>query len=185
MSELTLCDIQVSGSTTPSRTTRPARYVRLASSVWYFNEVQHTSGNTGARFRSNGTIKRSEELTVKEIESKYGAIRDPPEVNRFILPHKRISQRDEISNGRTCSEVFQVRPNGSVLATPREIPKLAFGHVGLGVQFVEVSFVEPSGDGLVDTVGHGVLPERLIFLQGIETCNDSGAGDSIQSADCT
>lgn len=129
------------------------------------------------------TIKRSEGLTVKEIESKYGAIRDPPVINRLIFSHERISQRDEISNGRTRPEVFQVRPNGTVLATPREILILAIGQVGLGVQFVEVSFVEPSGDGLVDTAGHGVLPKRLILLQGIETRNDSRAGDSIQSAD--
>ena len=36
--------------------------------------------------------KRAEELTVDEIESDDGSIRDAPVVDRFTLPHNRISQ---------------------------------------------------------------------------------------------
>ena len=67
------------------------------------------------------------------------------------------------------------------LPISREVFILLFGQVDLGVQFIEVSFVEPSGDGFVDIVVHGALPERLIFLRGIETDNSSRAGDDTQS----
>jgi len=51
----------------------------------------------------------------------------------------------------------------------------------LRVQFIEVSFVEPSRDGFVDIGDYRVVPEPRIFLCGIKTVNLSRAGDEIQS----
>ena len=116
------------------------------------------------------------------MESKYGTIGEPPVVNRFTLSHERISQRHKVPNGRTRPEVFQVRSDGAVLATSSEIFMLLIGQVGLRVQFLEVPFVEFSGDGFIDIVGgHGVLPERLFFLHGFEAGDSSRAGEDIHT----
>ena len=113
----------------------------------------------------------------------HGAIGEAPEVNRFTLSHQRIPQRHEIPNGGTRPDIFQVRSNGTILATSHKLFKLLFGKVCLRVQFLEVSSIEPSGNGFIDAVSHRVLLERLVFLQGIETSNISSAGGGIQSAD--
>ena len=116
------------------------------------------------------------------MESKHGAVRDPPEVNRFTLSHERISQRHKVPNGRTRPDVFQVRSNRAVLATYPKVFILLFGQVGLRVEFLEVPFVELSGDGFIDKVGgHGVPPKRLFFLRGFETSDISRAGDNIHT----
>ena len=123
----------------------------------------------------------SEGPTVDKMESKYGAIRDPPEVDWFALSHERISQRHKIANGGARPEVLQVRSNGSVLATSREVFKLLFSQVDLRVQLFEVSFAKPSGDSFINITGHGVLPERLIFLRGVETSDSSRTDCNTQS----
>jgi hypothetical protein len=130
-------------------------------------------------------LKRSEELTVDEIESNHGAIRDPPVVNRFTLSYDGISQRHEVPDGGARSDVLQVWSNGTILAMLREVFELPFGRVNLRVQFVEVSFVELPRDGFVDVVDHRVLPERRIFLWGIKTSDRSRAGDVMRSVDHT
>jgi len=63
-----------------------------------------------------------------------------------------------------------------------EVFELPFSQINLRVQFLEVSFVELSGDSFVDFGGHRVLPERLVFLRRIETSNNSRTGDNTQSA---
>ena len=105
-----------------------------------------------------------EELTIDEIESKYSTIRDPPVVNRHILSHDGISQRHKVPYSGTCPEILQVWSNGSVLTTFREVFELLFGRVGLRIQFLEVSTVEPPADGFVDICDHRVIPELRIFL---------------------
>jgi hypothetical protein len=126
--------------------------------------VGHTSGNTRTGFQSKGTIRQSKELTVDEIESDHGTIRDPPVVDWFALSYNGIPQRHEVPNGRTRPDVLQVRSNGAILAVFRKVLDLLFGRVDSRVQLVEVLFVELSRDGLVDGVGHCVLPERRLFL---------------------
>jgi hypothetical protein len=89
----------------------------------------------------------------------------------LTLPYNRVSQRHEISNGGTSSEILEVRSGGAVLTTGGEELELVFGRIDLRVQFVEVSFVELSGNGFVDVSGHGVLPECLVLLDGVKTIN--------------
>jgi hypothetical protein len=122
-------------------------------------------------------IKRSKELTVEEIERNHGAIRDPPEVNRFTLSYNGISQRNEVPNGGARPDVLQVRPNGATLAMIREILELLFGRVDVRVQLVKVLLVELFRDGFVDVFDHCIVPERRIFLYGIETGNLSRANN--------
>lgn len=63
-----------------------------------------------------------------------------------------------------------------------KVSMLLIGQVGLRVQFLEVPFVELSGDGFIDIEGgHGVLPERLFFLRGFETGNSSRADGDIHT----
>ena len=64
----------------------------------------------------------------------------------------------------------------------REVLGLPLGPVNLRVQFVDVSFVKLSGDGLVDVHGHCVVPERRIFLYGIKT-SDLPRASGVRSVD--
>lgn len=129
--------------------------------------------------------QRSGELTVDEIESEHGSVRDSPVVDWFTLPYDRIPQSYEIPNGRARPEVLQVWSGGSILTIRDEVFELLFDHSTCRVQFVEVSFVELSGDRFVDVGDRGVIPESGIFLCGIETVDLSGTEDNMRSVNRT
>jgi len=104
------------------------------------------------------------ERTVDEIEPEYGAVRHPPVVDRFTGSQDRISQRHEVPNGGTRPKILKVRSNSIILTAFREVFELIFGQINLRVQFLNVSVVELSRDGLIDIEDWGVLPERYFLL---------------------
>ena len=130
-------------------------------------------------------VQRSRELTVDEIESERGSVRDPPVIDWFILPYDRICQGHEIPNGGARPKVLQVWSGWSILAMRGEVFELLFGHIVCRVQFVEVLFVELSRDRFVDIRDRSVIPESSIFLCGIETVDLSGAEDDARSVNHT
>jgi len=127
-------------------------------------------------------MKRLHQLTVEEIEPNNGAITEPPEVNWFTLPQNRISQGHKVTDGGTRPNILQVRSSGTTLTISPEILELSLGRSDLGVQFTAILIVELSRDGLVDVPDHRVLPERVLFVLGVETGNISRAGDHTRSA---
>jgi hypothetical protein len=123
-------------------------------------------------------IQRSERtLTVNEIEPEYSAVRDPPVVDWFTHTQDRIPQRHQVTNGGARPEVLQVRSRGSIFTARAEVFELLFRHSIFRVQFIEISFVEPSRDRFVDIGDWRVVPEFDIFLCGIEAIDLSGADD--------
>ena len=83
-------------------------------------------GTLGPIFRSKRVRRGITERTVEKIEPNDGPIRGPPEVDRFTLPHNRISQRDKITDSGTRPDVLQVRPRWTVQTTLVEIFELLF-----------------------------------------------------------
>ena len=63
----------------------------------------------------------------------------------------------------------------------RKLFELPFGQIIFRVQFIEVSFVEASGDRFVDIFDRSVIPEIGIFLCGIEAVDGSRASDDMRS----
>ena len=112
--------------------------------------------------------------TVDEVEPDDGAVRDPPVIDRLTLPYDRISQRDEITDGRAGAQILQVRSRGTVLATGREGLVFLLGRIDFGVQFVQILLVELARDGFVDE-NHRILPERCVLLCRLEAINRPGA----------
>ena len=127
-------------------------------------------------------MKRREELTVHEIESNNGAIRESPVIDRFAHPQDRIPQRHEVTDSGTRPKILQVWSSGATLTFSPEVFELLFGRSDLGVQLITILFVELPRDGLVDVLDHRVLPERVIFILGVETGNLSRADDNTRSA---
>ena len=125
------------------------------------------------------------QLTVEEVEPKYGTVRGTPVVNRLALPHNRISQRDQVANRRTRPYILQVWCRGAVHTTFVEVFVLLFGRIHQRVQLLEVSFVESSRYCLVYEGKHGVVPVHYILCSFIEDVNVSGASDSIRSPNRT
>ena len=125
------------------------------------------------------------QLTVEEVEPKYGTVRGAPVVNRLALPHNRISQRDQVANRRTRPDILQVWSRGTVHTTFVEVFVLLFGRIHQRVQLLEVSFVESSRDRLIYEGKHGLVPVHYIFCGSIEDVNVSWAGDSIRSPNRT
>ena len=98
----------------------------------------------------NETYEHSIRLTVKKIGPNHGAVGKPPVVYRFSLPNDTIPKGCQITNGRACTDILQVVPNGPILAP---FPKLE-EHVRIlirtGEKFVLVLLIELSGNGVVD-----------------------------------
>jgi len=126
-------------------------------------------------------VPRSGKLTIGEIEPDHSPIRDPPVVNRLTLPYDRISQRREIPDCGARPKILEVWCRGSALTMRREVFEILFGRAIFRVQFIEIAFVELSGDRFVDIGDRGVIPEFGIFLCGIETIDLSRADDDIRS----
>jgi hypothetical protein len=126
-------------------------------------------------------MKTLGKLTVEKIEPKYGTIGKSPVVNRFTRTHNGISQGDEVTNGGTRPQVLQVWSRGTVHTTFGEILVLLFGRIYPGIQFIEVSLVELSRNGLVYISDHCVVEVSCIFLRVIENVNLPGAGCATRS----
>ena len=67
------------------------------------------------------------------------------------------------------------------MTTRREVSELLFGQTIFRAQFIEISFVEPSGNRFVDVGDRSVIPEFGTFLCGIETIDLSRADGDVRS----
>ena len=129
-------------------------------------------------------MKGVRKLTVDEIESDDGTIRESPIVNWLTLSQNGVSQRCKVPNDGARPNVLQVWSSRSILATCSEDLKLLFGKIGLRIQFFRVSFVKLPSDSFIDIGDHGVVPKPCVLLRGIETSNWPRARVTKRSINC-
>ena len=89
-------------------------------------------------------------LTVEEVNPYHSAIGETPIVDQLVFSNDPIPKRCQVTDGRTCADVLQEFPNGTLLASFPKLDEQTRALFRVGKEFIPVLFIEPSCNGIVD-----------------------------------
>ena len=89
-------------------------------------------------------------LTIEEVNPDHSAVGEAPIVDRLVFSNDMISERHQVTDGRTRADESQELPNGTLLAPFPEFDEQTRALIRAGKEFILILFIEPPSDGIVN-----------------------------------